>query len=324
MLFAFVSTHAIAQNSQESQDSLQQESFYEKFPRTRFLNIEYGQSLDRGFRSELFGENFQEGDIKSQQNFSATTNIPLYEKQNWSLLASGAYQVNSYEFQNIGNLSSINVFEQNGVVDFHNFSVGLSSTYFSTLFNTPIIYMGSITADGNDDGFQRIKGLVGFSFILKQTEQTTITLGAIGFLDPSSQIPFSPTFSYNHSFKNSNWELDFILPERLLLRRSVGENSRVSFGSSLGYSGFYVDVNDQIIGDVFAYSQIEIKTGIMYEHRINDYLIGTFQGGVQNFIGNQSTEKGEPAQDFIYKNKQDAAKYFQIGISIDPFAKRKK
>jgi hypothetical protein len=61
----------------------------------------------------------------------------------------------------------------------------------------------------------------------------------------------------------------------------------------------------------------------MCEHNINDFLIGTFQGGVNNFISNQSTEKGEPTQDFIYKNKQDATGYFRIGISIDPFAKKK-
>jgi hypothetical protein len=74
---------------------------------------------------------------------------------------------------------------------------------------------------------------------------------------------------------------------------------------------------------MFTYSQIELKTGVMYEHRINDYLIGTFQGGLQNFISNQATEKGEPAKDYIYENEQDGAGYFQIGLSIDPFAKKK-
>ena len=82
-------------------------------------------------------------------------------------------------------------------------------------------------------------------------------------------------------------------------------------------------INIQAYGNIFTYSQIELKTGIMYEHRINDYLIGTFQGGLQNFISNRATEKGEPTQNFIYENKQDVAGYFQIGISIDPFAKKK-
>ena len=115
------------------------------------------------------------------------------------------------------------------------------------------------------------------------------------------------------------------LPQRLLFRRPIGENGRLSLGSSFGYSEFYVDVNDEIKGSVLAtYSQIEIKTGVMYEHRVNDYLIATFQGGLQSFISNRATEKGEPAKDFLYENKQDATGYFQIGLSIDPFSKKKK
>ena len=60
VLLALVSSYALAQ---EPQDSLQQQSVQEKFPRTTLLNFEYGQSLDRGLRSELFGEQFQEGHV---------------------------------------------------------------------------------------------------------------------------------------------------------------------------------------------------------------------------------------------------------------------
>ena len=253
--------------------------------------------------------------------FSA--NIPIYKTKKWSFTGSTLYQFSEFEFENIEIPSSMSFFERNGIVNFHNFSAALSSTYFSILFKKPVIFNASIIADANEVNFGRIKGLLGFTFILKQTERTTITLGVIGFIDPSSQIPFTPTFSFNHRFKNSKWELDFILPQRLLFRRLIGENGRLSLGSSFGLSEFYIDVNDQAYGNAFAYSQIELKTGIIYEHRINDYLIGTFQGGLQNFISNQSTKKGKSAKDFIYENEQEGAGYFQIGISIDPFAKKK-
>lgn len=233
------------------------------------------------------------------------------------------YQFNEFEFDNIDN-TGVTVFEQNGIVNFHNFSTALSSTYFSTLFKKPVIYNASLIVDGNDNGFERVKGLVGLSFIMKRTERTTITLGAIVFVDPTSQLPFFPTFTYNHRFKNSKWELDFILPQRLLLRRFVGENGRFSIGSSFGSTGFYVNVDNPDFAEVFEYSQLEIKSGIIYEHRFSDYLIGTFQGGLQNFISNRLTEKAQPTQDFIYENNQEATGYFQVGISIDPFAKKKK
>lgn len=312
--------------AQEPQDSLRQkvvQSIKEKFPETRLFNFEYNQSLDRSFSSELFDQGFQEGNIKNQRNFNASANIPVYKTQKWTFTASLFYQFSEFEFGNIENPSSSPFFERNGVVNFHNFSTALSSTYFSTLFKKPVIFNASIIADANEENFGRFRGILGFTFILKESERTTITLGAMGFLDPSSQIPFIPTFSYNHRLKNSKWELDFIFPQRLLFRRPIGENGRLSLGSSVGLSEFYIDVNDQAYGNAFAYSQIELKTGIIYEHRINDYLIGTFQGGLQNFISNQATKKGEPAKDFIYENEQEGAGYFQIGISIDPFAKKK-
>jgi len=326
LLITFISTYAIAQ---QSQDSLRQKaimSMKEKFPETRIFNVEYNQSMDRKFSSQLFGQDFQEGTIKNQRNITVSANIPVYKTQRWSFTSSLFYQFNEFEFDNIENPSSLPFFERNGVVGFHNFSAAISSTYFSMLFNKPVIFNASIIGDSNKEslGRGRFKGILGFSFILKQTERTTITLGALGFIDPSSQIPFIPTFSYNHHFRNSKWELDFILPQRLLVRRQVGENSRLSFGTTLGVSEFYIDSNNQSYGNMFAYSQIELKTGVIYEHRINKYLIGTFQGGIQNFISNKATVKGEPAQDFIYENDQDVTGYFQIGFSIDPFAKKKK
>lgn len=315
--------------AQQSADSLKQKTIIgikEKFPRARALNFEYGQSLARNFDSELFGEAFQEGEIKAQQTVSATANFPIHKSKNrkWVVTGSLNYQFNEFEFEGLDNTSTTNVFEQNGIVGFHYFSTALSSTYFSSLFKKPVIYNASLIVDGNDNGFERIKGLVGLSFIMKRTARTTVTLGAIAFIDPTAQLPFFPTFSYNHKFKDSKWEVDFILPQRLLFRRFVGENGRFSLGSSFGATGFYVNVNSPGFADTFEYSQLEIKSGIIYEHRFGDYLIGTFQGGLQNFISNRLTEKGQPTQDFIYENNQDATGYFQVGISIDPFARNKK
>ena len=327
IIIAVLLTSAFAK-AQQPKDSLQQKAtttIKEKFPRARALNFEYGQSLSRNFDSELFGEAFQEGEIKTQRTFSASANIPIHKSKNrkWAVTGSLNYQFNEFEFDGLDNTSTTNVFEQNGIVGFHNFSTALSSTYFSSLFKKPVIYNASLIVDGNDNGFERIKGLFGLSFIMKRTERTTITLGAIVFVDPTAQLPFFPTFSYNHRFKNSKWEVDFILPQRLLLRRPVGENGRFSIGSSFGSTGFYVNVDNPNFAETFEYSQLEIKSGIIYEHRFSDYLIGTFQGGLQNFISNRLTEKAQPTQDFIYENNQDATGYFQVGISIDPFAKRK-
>lgn len=316
-------------NAQEKPKSLQERttiSVKEKFPNSRLFNFEYGQSLSRDFNSELLGIDFNDAKIKSQQTFKASANIPLYKSNNRRLNVTGSlnYQLNTFEFENVNQTNPI-IFEDNGTVNFHNFSSAISATYFSSLFKKPVIYNASFIVDGNDKGLERIKGMIGLTFIMKKTQRTTMTLGALVFVDPTSQLPFVPTFSYNHKFKNSKWEFDFIMPQRLLFRRMVGENGRLSIGSSFGGNGFYVNIeNPSSHNGTYEYSQLELKSGIIYEHRLNDYLIGTFQGGLQNFISNRLTEKGEPNKDFIYKNTQDATGYFQIGLSIDPFAKKRK
>lgn len=294
-----------------------------EFPRTRILNFEYNQSFSRDFESELFGNNFQEGEIESQRSFNAAVNLPFYRKKKLVLTASADYDFNEFKFNGLENISVASPFEQNGTIDFHNFSTAVSATYFSQLFKKPVIYNTSLIADGNDEGFQRLKALLGASLVMKRTDRTTITLGVIVFVDPTAQIPFFPTFTYNHKFKNSEWEFDFIMPSRILFRRPVGINGRLSLGSTFGGNGFYVNVNSPNFADVFEYSQLEISTGLIYEHRVAHNIVVTAKGGMTNFISNRLTEKGEPNKDFIYKNTQDGTGYFNVGFSLNPFAKRK-
>jgi hypothetical protein len=293
-----------------------------EFPRTRILNFEYNQSFARDFESELFGEDFQEGEIQGQRSFNAAVNLPFYRKKKLVLTASANYDFNEFKFGGLENVSMTSPFEQNGTVDFHNFSTAISATVFSKLFKKPVIYNSSIIADGNDKGFQRLKGLVGASLVMKRTDRTTITLGLIVFVDRTAQIPFFPTFTYNHQFKNSEWEFDFILPSRILMRRPVGTNGRISLGTTFGGNGFYANVDNPNLPDVFEYSQLEINTGLIYEHRLSYNLVATAKGGMTNFISNRLTEKGEPNKDFIYKNTQGATGYFNVGFSFNPFAKK--
>ncbi|MGB1308596.1 MAG: hypothetical protein ACPG6B_06780 [Oceanihabitans sp.] len=323
MLATFSSIAQVKEANQNKTDSLQQKtilSLKEKFPATRILNLEYGQSLSRKYTDKLFKQKYSFGEIKSQETFTVTANIPLFKKRKWLVTGSVNYQFNAFELQQTNAITNNTVSK---TLDFHYVSSALSTTYFSALFKKPIIYNASFIVDGNDKKMERIKGLLGFSFILKRTANTTISLGAIVFIDPTSQIPFFPTFSYNHKFKNSSWEIDFILPQRLLLRRFIGENGRFSMGTNFGATGFYAKINALNFADTYQYSQLELKTGILYEHRINNFIIGSIQGGLQNFLSNRLTEKGKPNKDYTYENKQDATGYFKVGFSIDPFAKKK-
>lgn len=290
-----------------------------QFPSFRPFNFEFGNSFGREFDSQLFDEEFQEGRIEGQRTFKAAVNLPFFRTKKWVMTGSFDYLYNEFQFNDLVNISPTSAFLQNKTVDYHNFRTALSSTYFSTLFNKPIIYNTSLILDGSNKGFERFKGLIGASVVMKRTDRTTITLGAIVFVDPTSQLPFFPTFTYNHRFKNSEWKLDFILPQRIIFRRPIAQKGRLSVGSTFGGNGFYVNVNNTTLGDVFEYSQLEVNTGLIYDHRLSESVVVTVQGGMTNFISSRLTEKGEPTKDFIYKNTQGATGYFNIGFSYNPF-----
>ncbi len=322
---------SLCTSAQEIKDSLQQKTAQqpkERFLETNLINFEVSESLDRNFSSELEGLELSDGKITNQKNYILSTNIPVYKKDGWELSTSLSYQFNQFNFQNIKNNypyeTSPIVFEQNGILDFHYFSTELTATYFTTLFNKiPIIYNASILVDASDKRLGRVKGSLGFTLLVKGTDRTIIGIGAIGNIDVSTQTPILPVFLFKHAFKNPKWELIVLLPRKVFLRKSTGNNGRLSLGGTLGSSVFYVNSNNPLLDDLFEYNQLELKAGLLYEHRFNDFLIGRIQGGVNNVFNSILLEKGSSAGNYIYKNTQNAAAYFKVGLSIDPFANKK-
>ncbi|MCF1422897.1 DUF6268 family outer membrane beta-barrel protein [Mangrovimonas futianensis] len=309
--------------AQVEEDSLKQKvnrAIQAEFPRTRNFNLEYDHSFSRDFESEFADEDFTEGAIVNQQSVNFTANISVFSKNKWQVLAFGNYQHFQFEFQDLVSMSdNYPIAFSSNTRDYNYYSVGVSSTYYSSLFNKPFIYVGRLIADGSNKGFERIKGFVSGSIVLKRNAQTTITLGLLAVLDPSAQIPFSPLFSYFHKFKNSKWELDVILPQRILMKRPIGAKSRLSLGGTFGADAFYVNSDYTYLPDTYSYSQLKVDTGIIYEYQVAKNVITTFKGGIRNYISNRLTEKTTQTEDYIYRNDQDVTGYFNIGVSFNPF-----
>ena len=137
-----------------------------EFPSFRPFNFEFGNSFGRDFDSELFGSDFQDGELTGQRTFKAIANLPFYRTKKTILTASLDYSFNEFTFEDVTNVSPTSSFRQNETLNFHNFKTALSATRFSTLFKKPIIYNASAIVDGNQEGFQRFKGLIGATVVL--------------------------------------------------------------------------------------------------------------------------------------------------------------
>ncbi len=297
-------------------------SVTDKFPTTRTFDIQYEQLGATNFDSKLFGIPLENGKIDHHDRLKVAFNLPFYTSDSKQFILTGSLRY-KYELYDFGETytSNSNVPFSRGKEDFHYFATALSATYMSKLFNKPIIYNATVTVDGNQENIQRIKGFVTATLLLKKTANTTITIGALAMLDPSSIIPITPIFTYNHKFENSKWDIDFILPQRLLFRRELLENGRISLGTELNSENFYLNLKGPILNGIYELNQLELKSGVTYEHRFTPKVIGSFKAGINNIISTRITERGDLTSKYIYDQKEDAQAYFRVGISYNPFQK---
>lgn len=292
----------------------------DKFPATRTFDVQYDNLGSTNYDSKLFGKPFESGRIENHTRVKVAFNMPFYasKSRRFVLTASLRYKYETYDFGNIYNVD-LNDYYTRENQEIHYFAGALSATYISTLFNKPIIYNASATVDANQEKFQRVKGFVSASLVLKKTANTTITIGALAMIDPSSIIPFTPLFTYNHKFENSKWDVDFVLPQRLLFRNQLFENGRVSLGTELNSENFYINMSSPNLEGIYELNQLDLKSGITYEHRITPKIFAMAKAGISNIISIRITEKGEKTSDYIYDQNEDAQGYFRIGISYNPF-----
>ncbi|PTS98687.1 hypothetical protein DBR27_14250, partial [Flavobacterium sp. HMWF030] len=165
----------------------------DKFPTTRILDVQYEQLGPSNFDSKLFGDRFEKGRIDSHDRLKVAINVPFFasESKRFVLTSSLRYKYETYEFGDIYKVNTTVPFTREKE-EIHFFAAAMSATYVSTLFSKPIVYNATATVDGNQENVQRVKGFVTANVVLKRTENTTITVGALVMLDPSSIIPLTP------------------------------------------------------------------------------------------------------------------------------------
>lgn len=298
----------------------------DKFPVTRTFDIQYQQYLPGNFDSELYDQHFSKAQIQTHYRLKVTANIPLLETKKWRITGSANYRYEAFKFKDVetaANFAGGGL--DNNKHEFNYFSGAISATYFSALFKKPVIYNASIIVDGSEKDIERLKGFVSATMFLKRSRQTRIGVGVMAFIDPAMQIPFAPIIMIEHQFRNSAWTMDLILPQRLLFKRPIFENGRLSIGSELANDNFYTYPNSSLFkSKVYDYRQLELRSGITYEHKLNSFIITTFKTGVSNVFSSRLSARGESSKNYILSTTPGAAGYFSVGLSFNPSLKKKK
>jgi hypothetical protein len=308
--------------AQVSPDSIEKKTIKAittRFPSTRFLDLQYEQFSTSDYQSDLYGEPFENGTVKSQKRFKAAMNFPVVKKDKWTLSASLRYKMDAFELDNVTNtpVQGGPPVNHGTSETFHFFSTGLNYTYYSKLFGKIFIYNASITAEGSDEGFERVNATLIGSFVLKKNESTTITAGLLVMSDNTSLSPVIPMFTYEHKFSGSKWTMDLVFPRYLYFRRPLLEKGRLTLGPTISGESFYVYPNQPGLKKVYQYNRNEIKTGFIYEYWATKNIITTISAGYNYMFNGTFRERG--ATNEIMEITHDGNGYVNIGVSYNPF-----
>lgn len=281
----------------------------DKFPQTRDLNVEFTQLTPYKFSPELYDADLPENKIKNYQQVKANANVYFIKNRKWMLSTSLNYRFTHLESENEMPLFNN---EQN----FHYHSEALSLTRYSKLFNKIAIYSATASVDGSEQHFERIRGMLTASLVLKATADTKMTVGLAVIIDPSSQVPAMPIFTYEHRFSNG-WVADVILPKKVVMRKDIFKNGRLSLGTEMDGTNFYLYPD----GKRYEFRQLEINSGAMYEHKLGNNLIGTLKAGLRATPSSRIFAKEDSFNDYIFDMNAKPSFYFNVGISYNPFGK---
>lgn len=286
----------------------------DKFAITRPLNIEFVYAAPYNFTPEVGEKKLPESKVTSFSQLKISTNFALLKRKNWLLGFTAGYRYTTGEADIIHpSTGAVKPVDRN----FHYLFSSVNFTYFSTLFNKRMIYTSSLLVDGSDKHFERVKGLVTATMVLKANQRTRFAVGMLFNIDPSAQSLFVPTFSYEHKF-NNGLIADIIFPKSFYLRKYVLTNGRLSLGAELDRTSFYL-YNIDGTSQKYEYRQLDVNTGLTYEHVVARHFVVTAKTGIKLATSGRLFRKEDSFGDPVYEAKPDPTFYTNIGVSFNPF-----
>lgn len=285
----------------------------DKFAIVRPLTIEFTHSSPYNFTSDRGNISLPQSTVNQFEQAKISANFNFIKRKTWLLGTTLSYRYTSAEADMMDPFTN-----EIKAVDnqFHYFSSSVNFSYFSTLFKKRTIYSSSIIFDGSDQHFERVKGLLTGVIVLKANQKTKMTAGLLVNIDPSALTPVIPIITYEHKF-NNGLIADITLPKSIYLRKYVFNAGRVSLGSELDRKSFYL-YNIDGTSQRYEYRQLDIYSGLIYEHAIGNFMI-TGKTGMKLTPSGNLFRKEDSFKDAVYEIKPDPTFYFNLGVSFNPF-----
>jgi hypothetical protein len=270
----------------------------------------------------LYGNPLFKGKIKiirEQGNF----NIPLTMWGKNSLVGSVNFQNQHFDITPTQNYNSQFPLKYDS---FDKAIVGFALTYTrrDSLFNQPVVYNGTISGYTDESSSVKKVNYQGtITFPLRHTATSSLSLGVAIIIDPSTPSPVLPVFYYWHKYDN-NLELFVDIPQRISLRKQLGDNAWASFGTQISGSFLFFSLEEPTVPQNDTYATFELKTGPTFEYLVSKKVILGVSGGIFSTLTSRDFKQNTNPNDYFIRNSNSSVPYINFTVSFLPFFKTNK
>lgn len=318
--FLSLCINGLSQGKTDSLRTLAKRYIVKNFPVIRTFDIQYEQAASSDYKLKWKDAVFEKGKVRSHSKVKISSTLPVFKNKRFTVYTNLRYSYNHFETGYKKQLTIIpSVLFPYPKSDYHYWEISANATYHSRLFKKAVLYTVNVAADGSEDGFEKMRGMMIATMMLKRTASTVISVGVIAMVNTGSVYPVLPVFSYWHRFGSSPWIVDIGGPGYAYLRRSFTQNDRFSLGVAMGNEHFYVHTKGDGLPGTCYFSKNELKTGAVYEYQCGKHLCFTARaGGITTFRSRLFDKKRINRKPYVdYKQHMNA--FFNLGISYNLF-----
>lgn len=263
-----------------------------------FSNADYTLKTKTGER--------QDGEL-GQNRFRLFANENLYSKGKFNVAATMVYTYESFRYYR--NVDAPGDVYQKHQFSTNDFDLMASLSYRDSLFNRPVVYNGTLVLGSrNLFNIKKFSGFVSSALVFRKGLRTVYTLGLLVNVDPTNIVPVFPIVTYWHRFEHSPWEVDVVLPQKFILRRSNVLRGWFSAGAELTSASFFNKSGqfDVSTNGNYEWTSNEIQAGIGYEHLLGKSLLFGVKTGYRGRISNRLNKVYQPFDQYVAKIKNNS------------------
>jgi hypothetical protein len=274
----------------------------------------------RDVMGELNGQPLYRGKV-NESRIRSNFNIPIAHWGKNTVSAALSYQQLHLETKNI---TSYNASFSNQDKITNRNTVGFTAVYSrsDSIFGHPISYSGGLSGVTNEfSTIKRVNYLGTITFPVSRSKYSSLTLGLVAIIDPSSVAPVIPIVSYWHKFKASDLDLYVDFPSRIALRKQLSKRSWAFIGSELGGNLYFFDLEQPTFPRNSIYTTIDVRTGGTLEYLLTKKLVLGMSGGLYTLASSKIFDHDAKPDAYFFKTNAGSVPYVSFSVSFLPFLK---